>query len=506
MQRLKKITIMLGIFISIVLFNGKVRATDISVSPENPKVGDTITITVSVPNVHTSTVFVKVSGVVNGEIKVVGGDLSGEVKTFSKSATYTCNSAGTINIKTEDKSRAILDGHDVDVSNSITLSVRENVDNNSSSNNGDNTGGGTSNNNNNDSKPKVSSDATLKNLGINPKEYDFKGFKKATTSYDVSVPNEASSITIYATASSDKAKVEGAGKKELKEGQNSFEIKVTAEDGKTTKKYTLNITRKTVEESSNINTTNEDNNGTETEENNKNIVGLTGLEVKGFKISPEFSNNVYEYNLELNKDLKELEIVPSVSSENIKVDITGNSELQDGENTITLLVYNQETDETTTYQIIVNKKVSIDLSAANEVSREAAEKMKKQKIMILGIVGFIIIALIVFIIVKIKLKNKNNRYEKKSKVDEEERIDLDNQNDKELFSRINKQEEIKESPKREFEALNVRLNDKAKEEKTEKEINNEEDKDEKYIENNVLDDFENMENLEDFLRKMKENK
>lgn len=501
MQKLKKVTVMLGIIISIILINGKVKATNISVSPENPKVGDKITITVTVPGVHTSTVFVKVSGVVSGEIKVVGGDLAGEVRDFSKSATYTCNSAGTINIKTEDKSTAVLNGEYINVSASKTINVVESSNNGNGGNSSTGNSSSNNNSNNTDNTPKVSSDATLKNLGINPKEYDFKGFKKATTSYDVSVPNEASSITIYATANSNKAKVEGIGKKELKEGQNSFEIKVTAEDGKTTKKYTLNITRKTAEESSNTNTENEENN--ETEESNKNIIGLTGLEVKGFKISPEFSNDIYEYNLELNKDLSELEIIPSVSGENIKVDITGNSELQEGENTITLLVHNSETDETTTYQIIVNKKVSIDLTAANEASKEAAEKMKKQKMMILGIVGFIVIASIVFIIIKIKLKNKNNVYEKKSKVDEEERIDLDNQNDKDLFNRVNKKEEIQENPKREFEALNVRLNEKVQEEEK---IEKDDIKQERYIENNALDDFENMDNLEEFLRKMKEDK
>lgn len=502
MKKLKsKIIIGIIVILSIITINIKVNAMSVSLSTSTVslKKGESTNVTVTANNG-------------TGNLNVSSSNTS--VATATISSTWIENNSLTVNIVAKGEGSTTIKvtgpvadsttGVEENISKVITVNVKGNETNN---NNGENSNTGNSgsnnNSNNNDSKPKVSSDATLKNLGINPKEYDFKGFKKATTTYDVSVPNEASSITIYATASHDKAKVEGIGKKELKEGKNSFEIKVTAEDGKTTKKYTLNITRKTAEESSNTNTTNEDNNGTETEENNKNIVGLTGLEVKGFKISPEFSNDLYEYNVELNKDLSELEIIPSVSSENIKVDITGNSELQEGENTITLLVHNSETDETTTYQIIVNKKVSIDLTNANEVSREAAEKMKKQKIMILGIVGFIVIALIVFIIVKVKLKNKNNAYEKKSKVDEEERIDLDNQNDKELFNRINKKEEIQESPKREFEALNVRLNDKVKETKIENEDNNDE---EKYVENNALDDFENMDNLEEFLRKMKEDK
>lgn len=500
MKKLKsKIIIGIIVILSIITINIKVNAMSVSLSTSTVslKKGESTNVTVTANNG-------------TGNLNVSSSNTS--VATATISNTWIENNSLTVNIVAKGEGSATIKvtgpvadsttGVEENISKVITVNVKGNETNN---NNGGNssTGNSSSNNNSNntDNTPKVSNDATLKNLGINPKEYDFKGFKKATTSYDVSVPNEASSITIYATANSNKAKVEGIGKKELKEGQNSFEIKVTAEDGKTTKKYTLNITRKTAEESSNTNTENEENN--ETEESNKNIIGLTGLEVKGFKISPEFSNDIYEYNLELNKDLSELEIIPSVSGENIKVDITGNSELQEGENTITLLVHNSETDETTTYQIIVNKKVSIDLTAANEASKEAAEKMKKQKMMILGIVGFIVIASIVFIIIKIKLKNKNNVYEKKSKVDEEERIDLDNQNDKDLFNRVNKKEEIQENPKREFEALNVRLNEKVQEEEK---IEKDDIKQERYIENNALDDFENMDNLEEFLRKMKEDK
>lgn len=485
MKKLKsKIIIGIIVILSIITINIKVNAMSVSLSTSTVslKKGESTNVTVTANNG-------------TGNLNVSSSNTS--VATATISNTWIENNSLTVNIVAKGEGSATIKvtgpvadsttGVEENISKVITVNVKGNETNNNNGGNSNTGNSGSNNNSNNtDNTPKVSSDATLKNLGINPKEYDFKGFKKATTSYDVSVPNEASSITIYATANSNKAKVEGIGKKELKEGQNSFEIKVTAEDGKTTKKYTLNITRKTAEESSNT-----------------NIIGLTGLEVKGFKISPEFSNDIYEYNLELNKDLSELEIIPSVSGENIKVDITGNSELQEGENTITLLVHNSETDETTTYQIIVNKKVSIDLTAANEASKEAAEKMKKQKMMILGIVGFIVIASIVFIIIKIKLKNKNNVYEKKSKVDEEERIDLDNQNDKDLFNRVNKKEEIQENPKREFEALNVRLNEKVQEEEK---IEKDDIKQERYIENNALDDFENMDNLEEFLRKMKEDK
>ena len=81
----------------------------------------------------------------------------------------------------------------------------------------------------------ASTDATLKNLGIKP--HDFSGFRKATTSYSVTVPNDTEKITIYAQATDSKASVTGTGSKTLKVGKNTFSVKVTAEDKKTTKTY-----------------------------------------------------------------------------------------------------------------------------------------------------------------------------------------------------------------------------------------------------------------------------
>ena len=71
MSKIKKICISLIFFIGLVLISNKVNATSISVSPSEPKVGDEVKITVTVPNVHTSSVVANVSGVASGTIKVV---------------------------------------------------------------------------------------------------------------------------------------------------------------------------------------------------------------------------------------------------------------------------------------------------------------------------------------------------------------------------------------------------------------------------------------------------
>ena len=75
------------------------------------------------------------------------------------------------------------------VSGNLTIKVTEEEDDDSD----DNSSSSTSKKEN-----KVSSDATLRNLGITPN--DFSGFRKAKTSYNVTVPNSTEKINIYAKA------------------------------------------------------------------------------------------------------------------------------------------------------------------------------------------------------------------------------------------------------------------------------------------------------------------
>lgn len=77
---------------------------------------------------------------------------------------------------------------------------------------------------------------TVGNYAISP------AFKAATTEYSVTVPYEAESVVIAAVRADEKASVAGTGTKKLAVGENTFTIKVTAENGKV-KNYTVKITR-----------------------------------------------------------------------------------------------------------------------------------------------------------------------------------------------------------------------------------------------------------------------
>ena len=74
------------------------------------------------------------------------------------------------------------------------------------------------------------------NYPLNP------AFKQDTTSYTVNVPYEAASVVISATKAHNKASITGTGTKNLNVGENTFKIKVTAENGNV-KTYTVKINR-----------------------------------------------------------------------------------------------------------------------------------------------------------------------------------------------------------------------------------------------------------------------
>ncbi len=270
----------------------------------------------------------------------------------------------------------------------------------------------------------TTSDATLSNLGIRPKEYDFTGFKPSITSYNVSVPNDVEKITIYANAKNIKDIITGNGNKSLKVGQNKCEIKVTSEDKKKTKTYIINVTRKEQEEKAEEKT--EDKEPNETTENNQKISeGLKNIEIKNGDLSKNFSQDVYSYEVTVPNGTKKLEIDTETTSEDIEVEIAGNEELKQGENIITILAHNKKDDTTSTYQITAKvENQEIDVSTVNNELKDAENKAKIQGWIIKGTIIAIIALIIIFLIERYKISQE---YEEDDDEYEEEDENQDNE-------------------------------------------------------------------------------
>lgn len=249
-----------------------------------------------------------------------------------------------------------------------------------------------------------SSNANLSNLGIRPN--DFSGFTPNKTEYDVTVPDDVDSIQIYATLQDSNAKISGTGTKDLNYGLNEFTITVTAEDG-TTKDYILNITR-----------------GGE-EENTENVSeeylgdGLASLNIENLELSPSFDTNIYEYSVKYIGEKTNLDITAEATDPYYVVEVTGNEDLQEGENLITILVSDPDGENIATYQVTVNKSL-VDEEA---LAREQAEKEKQRNIIIGVVIAVIVIAIIIIVIIK--------KHKKKSKFAEDFTVPYQGINNKE---------------------------------------------------------------------------
>lgn len=111
--------------------------------------------------------------------------------------------------------------------------------------------------------------------------------------------------------------------------------------------------------------------------------------------------------------------------------------LKTGENTITILVYNEETKKNSTYQITVQKQAAENTQIDDGVNN-AIKKANKVRHILLGVVIFIIVCIIIFIIVRHKLNQEDindDAYDYDS--EDKERLNLDGE--EELFSRVNKE-------------------------------------------------------------------
>ena len=239
MKKIKSIFIALVFAFMFINIKTVYAASSISFSSSSPKVGDRLTVTVSVPHVNTVDLRATVSGCgTSGTIQIVDGSMTGNPKTFSGSVTVTPTSAGTITVSISGDSNAVLNGSYVDVGGSrqISVSNKQVSSNNSSSSSGSSSSTTTTVQ---EPEEKKSSEKNLSSLSVSEGTLSPK-FSAGTTTYKVDLTSDVEKLTISAKAKDSKAKVSGTGEKELKIGENNFTVTVTAEDG-SKKTYTISV-------------------------------------------------------------------------------------------------------------------------------------------------------------------------------------------------------------------------------------------------------------------------
>lgn len=120
---------------------------------------------------------------------------------------------------------------------------------------------------------------------------------------------------------------------------------------------------------------------------------LQTLEIEGASISPKFKNNIYSYNVTIDKNTKKLNILAKPENEKSKIEIVGNSNLKEGENIIKIIVTAEDGTTTRTYKI--NAYTSL-----NDI--QVQEEDKKPAIVVLGILGITILIMGIIVITKNK--------------------------------------------------------------------------------------------------------
>lgn len=335
MKKYFKIILLTLTMLFIVALGNSVRAatTSLTVNPTTVTEGNTITATVTINAAQWNLTLTANGKTLNTWTETVNykSNLS---KTFK--ASYKATEKGKVNF--------VLKGDitDVDQTNkeiNITKTVTVNAKTTSGSNNGGTT---TSSNNNKPQQPTFTS--------ANKTVY---AAKQCNLRSSWSTSSSATSIE-----KGTELKLTGTSK-ETVNGYNWYRVQYNG----VTKYIASSLVTSTKPKEE------------EPEEKNTNN-NLSALNIKDVTISPEFNKDTLQYTVQVAEDVTKLEIEAKAENSKSKVEIQGNEELVNGENTIKVVV----TAEDNTSKTYVIKAIR-----GNEVATTSDDTLKLSKLEILGV-------------------------------------------------------------------------------------------------------------------------
>lgn len=232
-------------------------------------------------------------------------------------------------------------------------------------------------------KPEESDNNNLESLSISGYELTPK-FSADVKEYSLTITENVEKLDITAEPEDENAEVKIEGNENLLIGENTIKIIVTAEDG-TERTYTLNVTK-----------------------GETPPVGLSELSIAGYKLTPEFSSDVYEYTLDISDtSVTSVDITAKSDTEDAIIEIVGNNDLKLGENVITVLVKSENEEQTSTYQITVNIAEPVPDAPAQIIP--GLDNTDLYIYIGCGVVVLIVLIIIIVVAVKHK-RNKEDEY------------------------------------------------------------------------------------------------
>lgn len=198
-------------------------------------------------------------------------------------------------------------------------------------------------------------------------------FDKDVTVYTLTVPYDTEKVILSGALEDIYSTVDGLIEYELTEEKTTAIITVTAEDG-TTKVYTVYIVKDEKPVTTPVTYYYSSNNY------------LKSLEVDGYEV--EFDKYTEEYKITVKNDVISLDISALAEDNRSRVEITGNGEFKEGENTVTITV-TAENGNTREYKLVVTREEKKQAVTDVEDSSNTAEKIVIIVLIILVVLGLL---------------------------------------------------------------------------------------------------------------------
>ena len=203
-------------------------------------------------------------------------------------------------------------------------------------------------------------------------------FDKQTVNYSIEEEIDENSLEINAVVDDERATVLGTGNVSLQTGENNLRIDVKAENG-LQRTYFIKCNKKI-----------------EDEELTLSAIKLLAVSTDGSTqeifLNKEISDDVFEYSCDVYSDVNKIQIETTSGKSDANITITGNENLKEGQNTITIELKDDSGNETI-YKIQVNKQYS----RGNEAKAEENNSS----------IIFTIMAVIIIFIILIGFKRVN---------------------------------------------------------------------------------------------------
>lgn len=231
---------------------------------------------------------------------------------------------------------------------------------------------------------KKDNNADLKSLDVSVGDLEPK-FSPSVTKYVVDVGADIDNIKISGVCSGIECTVSGTGTKYLSEGENSYDIKVIAEDG-TVKFYNITVNR-------------------------AYGLYLSSLLIDNYILTPSFNKDIKEYKINVGSEVNRLNIRAEANDSSSIIRIVGNNNFKFGENEINIYLTSSDGEEATSYKIIVSKEAILE--EEDVIENNDSSIWDNGYVIVLGIIIGILLLVLIGWFVYYLLKKHNEIMENK---------------------------------------------------------------------------------------------